>query len=37
MQIDYTTVTETPGVKASKEELARLYQYKVLYAMARVP
>lgn len=26
MERDYTAVTETPGVKASKEQLARLYQ-----------
>lgn len=26
MAIDYTTVTETPGIKGSKEQLARLYQ-----------
>lgn len=25
MKIDYTTVTETPGIKASQEQLARLY------------
>ena len=25
-QVDYTTVTETPGVKASKEQIKRLYQ-----------
>lgn len=26
MVTDYTTVTETPGIKASKEQVARLYQ-----------
>ena len=26
MVTDYTTVTETPGVKASKEQLERLFQ-----------
>lgn len=26
MGTDYTTVTETPGIKASREQLARLYQ-----------
>ena len=26
MRADYTTVTETPGIKASREQLARLYQ-----------
>ncbi|OGO02803.1 MAG: hypothetical protein A2Y72_00475 [Chloroflexi bacterium RBG_13_53_26] len=26
MKVDYTTVTEIPGVKASKEQLARFYQ-----------
>ncbi|MFC2040952.1 class I SAM-dependent methyltransferase [Chloroflexota bacterium] len=26
MRSDYTTITETPGIKASKEQLARFYQ-----------